>query len=70
MAPFRDVFDCYGLLFYLSIRAPRLGYKVTETPVTRLYPRTGPTPTRISGLGPRVALLGELLAAAFHRYDP
>lgn len=46
--PFRDVFVTYELLAYLSVRATRLGLKVAEVPVTRSYPKTGKTPTKIS----------------------
>lgn len=36
--PFRDVFQKYELHYYLAIRAARLGFKVKETPVSRIYP--------------------------------
>lgn len=47
--PLRDVFMGYELLAYLSIRATRLGLKACEVPVTRAYPATGKTPTKITG---------------------
>lgn len=46
--PFRDVFQTYELLAYLSVRASQLGLKACEVPVTRTYPKTGKTPTKIS----------------------
>lgn len=46
--PLRDIFVTYELLAYLSVRATQLGYKACEIPVTRAYPRTGKTPTKIS----------------------
>lgn len=46
--PLRDIFMTYELLAYLSVRASQLGYQVCEIPVTRAYPRTGKTPTKIS----------------------
>lgn len=46
--PFRDVFQTYELLAYLSARASQIGLKVCEVPVTRTYPKTGKTPTKIS----------------------
>lgn len=70
VAPFRDVFDRYSLLFYLSIRLPRLGYRATEIPVARRYPRKGQTPTKIAGLGGRLGIIRELFAAAAGRYNP
>lgn len=45
--PLRDVFGGYELLAYLSIRATQLGLKACEVPVTRAYPATGKTPTKI-----------------------
>lgn len=68
--PFRDVFDSYNLLFYLSIRLPRLGYRATEIPVARLYPPSGKTPTKIAGFAGRFGILRELIAAAVGAYDP
>lgn len=68
--PFRDVFMDYNLLFYLSVRASRLGYRVAEVGVRRAYPAGGQVPTKIGGLGGKLALMGELFAAALGRYDP
>lgn len=45
--PFRDIFNSYELLAYLSVRASQLNMKVCEVPVTRRYPK-GRTPTKIS----------------------
>jgi glycosyltransferase involved in cell wall biosynthesis len=70
VAPFRDVFIRYELLFYLTVRASRLGYRVTEIPVARRYPRHAPTPSKITGWRARFAVLGELFGAALGRFDP
>jgi dolichol-phosphate mannosyltransferase len=68
--PFRSAFDGYELLAYLPIRAARLGYRVTETPVRRAYPASGPVPTKISGLRGNARLLRALVWAALGRLDP
>lgn len=68
--PFRDVFDTYNLHYYLSVRAPRLGYRVTETPVRRSYPPKGKTPTKIAGLAGRVHIVKQLLLAVCGAYNP
>ena len=47
VAPLRDVFMTYELLAYLSVRAPQLGYRACEIPVTRADPTKGQTPTKI-----------------------
>lgn len=68
--PFRDVFDGYELLAYLSVRAPQLGYRAIETPVTRSYPPKGKVPTKISFIKGNLKLLGILYSLYKHRYDP
>ena len=68
--PLRDVFMGYELLAYLSIRATRLGLRACEVPVTRAYPATGKTPTKITGFKGNSDLLKILLAAMAGRYDP
>lgn len=68
--PFRDVFATYELLAYLSVRAPRLGYRVTEIPVARRYPDHGKTPTKIKGMRGNLKIIGILLRAITGRYNP
>jgi glycosyltransferase involved in cell wall biosynthesis len=68
--PFRDVFANYNLLFYLSIRAPQLKLKCREIPVRRVYPDKGKTPTKVSGLAGRAAMLRELLDAVAGKFNP
>jgi len=70
VAPFRHVFCNYSLLFYLSMRISRLGYKVCEIPVSRCYPPAGKTPTKIAGFFGRLSLLRELLLAVSGGYNP
>ncbi len=67
---FRDVFERYSLLFYMSVRAPRLGYRIAEIPVSRTYPRRGATPTKIGGWRGKLAMLGELTAVVAGRFNP
>ncbi|UWR05143.1 glycosyltransferase family 2 protein (plasmid) [Ruegeria conchae] len=68
--PFRDVFNAYELLFYLSVRAGQLGLRVTEVPVSRSYPKSGKTPTKIAGFSGKLKILQQTLAAALGRYSP
>ena len=68
--PLRDVFMGYELLAYLSIRATQLGLKACEVPVTRAYPPTGKTPTKISGVKGNSELLRVLFKAVTGQYDP
>ena len=68
--PFRDIFINYELLFYLSIRAAKLKFKVCEEPVSRMYPKNEVTPTKISGFSGRLRILKETLLAALGYFDP
>lgn len=68
--PFRDIFDTYELLAYLSVRGPQLGFKTKEIPVTRAYPKTGKIPTKISFLKGNSDLLRILKDLVMHKYDP
>jgi len=68
--PLRDVFMAYELHYYLAIRAARLGMRVTETPVTRRYPETGKTPTKISPIRGNLLILRTLAAAALGKFNP
>lgn len=68
--PFRDVFETYELLSYLSVRAPRLGLKACEVPVIREYPAKGKTPTKISFLKGNFNLLRILWNTVRGNYDP
>lgn len=70
VAPLRDVFMTYELLAYLSVRATQLGYKACEIPVTRAYPNTGKTPTKISFFKGNSELLKILFKNLFGAYNP
>jgi hypothetical protein len=70
VAPFRDVFVAYELHYYLAIRAARLGFRVTELPVTRAYPAGEKAPTKISPLRGNLRVLATLARACLHRFDP
>ena len=67
--PFRDVFDTYELLAYLSIKAPKIGMKTIEVPVRRSYPKQGKIPTKISFMKGNASLLKILAKAVLGKYD-
>jgi dolichol-phosphate mannosyltransferase len=69
VAPFRDVFDTYELLAYLSYRAPKLGYRCLEVATTRRYPK-GEVPTKISSVKGNLSVLQVLFKACFGAYNP
>jgi dolichol-phosphate mannosyltransferase len=68
--PFRDVFDSYELLAYLSMRAPQLGFRTVEIPVARAYSRDEMAQTKISPVRGNLRLLGILWKALRGQYDP
>lgn len=70
VAPFRAVFEKYELHYYLAIRAARLGFRITEIPVTRAYPAHGTVPTKIRGLRGNLLILDTLFRACLGRYNP
>jgi dolichol-phosphate mannosyltransferase len=67
---FRDIFDTYNLHYYISVRAPRLGFRIAEVPVSRAYPKTGKTPTKISNVSGKILVLKQLFSAALGLYNP
>ncbi|MBE6688998.1 MAG: glycosyltransferase family 2 protein [Ruminococcaceae bacterium] len=68
--PLREVFSGYELLAYLSVRATQLKMKACEVPVTRAYPKTGKTPTKISAVRGNSNLLKILFKNLFGGYNP
>ncbi|MBQ6976918.1 MAG: glycosyltransferase family 2 protein [Selenomonadaceae bacterium] len=68
--PLRDIFSGYELLAYLSTRATQLDYRACEIPVTRAYPPTGKTPTKISFWKGNSDLMKVLLKNFFGAYTP
>lgn len=70
VAPFRAVFRDYELLFYLTVRAGQIGMRVTEIPVQRRYPRHEATPTKISGVSAKAAILRQTISVALGTYNP
>ncbi len=69
IAPFRDVFQTYELLAYLSYRVPKLGFCCTELPTSRRYPK-GEVPTKISSFRGNLSELLVLFKACFGAYNP
>ena len=68
--PLRDIFNNYELLAYLSVRATQLGMKACEIPVSRIYPASGKTPTKISAFKGNFDLLVTLFKNMFGFYNP
>ncbi len=68
--PFRKIFSNYELLFYLTVRAGQLNFRVCEVPVTRNYPRRGPVPTKINGFLSKLEILKESILAGLGFYNP
>jgi dolichol-phosphate mannosyltransferase len=69
-ALFRRLFTGYELHYYLAVRAVRLGFRVTEIPVSRRYPHSGPVITKISPVRGNLTILRSLVDVCLGRYDP
>lgn len=69
VAPFRDCFEDYELLPYLSCRAAQLGMRCTEVPSRRSYP-AGAVPTKIAGLRGNFRVLRALVLACSGALNP
>lgn len=70
LAIFRDIFSGYELHYYLAIRAAKLGFRCIEIPVTRIYPKSGKTPTKISPIRGNLTVISKLFSVAAGNYDP
>lgn len=69
LAIFRDVFNTYELLAYLSYRAPLLGYRCVELPTERRYPK-GEVPTKISSVRGNLSVMQVLVKSCLGQYNP
>ena len=68
--PFREAFFGYELIYYLPVRACRLGFRVVETPVTRAYPDSGEVPSKIGGFKGNLYQLSILWHMIRGDYNP
>ncbi|MGF1726765.1 glycosyltransferase family 2 protein [Photobacterium nomapromontoriensis] len=65
---FRDIFTGYELHYYLAIEAAKRKFKCLEIPVTREYPKSGKTPTKISPIKGNLQVIEKLFACALSKY--
>lgn len=69
IAVFRDVFQTYELHYHLAIESARLSqFKTVEIPVSRVYPKAGKTPTKISPVRGNARVLRILFDAVRGRF--
>jgi len=68
IAVFRACFDRYQLHYHLAIEAARRGFRVKELPVSRVYPASGKTPTKIRGISGLLAVLSQLFDVCLGKY--
>ncbi|MBI1353635.1 MAG: glycosyltransferase family 2 protein [Acidobacteria bacterium] len=68
--PLRRELARFNMQFYLNCRAARLGFRVVETPVSRVYPSDGEVPTKINTLRAKLSLVRELVMTAVGGYNP
>ncbi len=68
--PMRRVFIRFNLQLYFIWRAAKLGFKVKEIPVKRVYPDDGTVPTKIHGWRLKFLNLLEFLWVISGKYNP
>lgn len=68
IAPFRNIFNEYELLAYLSHRAPQLNYRCVEIGTSRKYPK-GEVPTKISVVAGNLKVFKTLVNACLGKYN-
>jgi dolichol-phosphate mannosyltransferase len=69
LQPLRPIFVRFNLHHYLLLQAARLGFRMKEIPVRRVYPSDGSVPTKITRLSTKLLFVRELLLAVMKRYD-
>jgi len=67
--PFRDCFTHFNLQYYLSYMAPKLGMRVIEIPVERVYPDNGEIPTKVRGFKANFDAFWEMVKTVRGQYD-
>ncbi|MBY0406633.1 MAG: glycosyltransferase family 2 protein [Rickettsiales bacterium] len=70
LQPFRDRFTGYSLQYYLNYRAPQLGLRIEEIPVSRSYRKGQGVQSKIMGARAWLAILCQLLATVTGRHTP
>jgi dolichol-phosphate mannosyltransferase len=68
--PVRRVFVRFNIHHYVISRAAKLGFEVTEIPVSRVYPDDGSVPTKIHGWRTKGLILAEMLITLIGGYNP
>lgn len=69
LEPFRSCFTHLNLQYYLSYMAPKLGLRVVEIPVKRVYPDDGTIPTKCVGFAKNFEAFWEMVRTVTGRYD-
>jgi len=67
---FRDVFVGYNLQYYLNYRAPKLGIRPREIPVSRCYHDENTPHSKIIGIRARLGILKELAGVVMGCCNP
>ncbi|MEI6970051.1 MAG: glycosyltransferase family 2 protein [bacterium] len=67
--PFRDCFVHFNIQYFLSVKAPKLGFRTVEIPVLRIYPDDGSVPTKVVGFWRNLLALWEMVLTVVGRYD-
>ena len=66
----RRVFARFSMQHYENYRAAKLGFRIIEIPVSRVYPDDGSVPTKITSIAKKILLVWELLLTVVGAYNP
>jgi dolichol-phosphate mannosyltransferase len=67
--PLRNIFVRFNLQVYVNYQAARLGFRVKEIPVVRVYPEDGSVPTKIVSWKIKRLFLKELCLTVIGHYN-
>lgn len=68
--PLRNCFVHFNVQYYLTVMAPKFGFRVVEIPVERVYPDDGTIPTKVVGFRRNFQALWEMALTICHYYNP
>jgi dolichol-phosphate mannosyltransferase len=68
--PLRKGFVYFNLQYYLTVMAPALNFRVAEIPVERVYPDSGPLPSKTVGVRRNFQAFWEMVLTVCRRYNP
>lgn len=67
--PLRECFVNFNIQYFLSVKAPQLGFRTVEIPGERIYPDDGSVPTKVVGFWRNFLALWEMVLTIVGHYN-